>query len=242
MTHSDVGAETLIRVLRCLPSGRGRSQMRYLLKPVYLILIVYLCGCVASFPKHNCVVESEPSGANVSIDGQYIGKTPCAFVMRADCNGGSAQKKTEMCQIELSKTGYETELRRISLCEVDHVFVQFQPVQPPVVQGGIAPQQQQQNMQQEMMGPTIVIGGQTVTGDKAVEIKEYGMIKFESKPPGAEVYIESNLVGNTPTGSLRFQAGTYGVDIRKKGYKSWHNSIMVVARSTVGITAELESE
>jgi len=103
-----------------------------------------------------------------------------------------------------------------------------------------APQQPQMQQQQQMMGPTIVIGGRTVSGDAAINIKEYGFVVFQSEPRGAEVYVEDNLIGNTPTTKLKFQNGTYNVRVAKEGYTEWERQIMIIEGSTITISAELK--
>jgi hypothetical protein len=105
-----------------------------------------------------------------------------------------------------------------------------------------APQQQQeQQMQQQMSGPTIVItGGQTASGQQAVEIKEYGTVSFQSAPTGAEVYEGVYFLGNTPISKLKFQAGPHNITISMPGYKPWVRQLMVITNSDVNIKAELE--
>ena len=113
-----------------------------------------------------------------------------------------------------------------------------EPESPPV--SPTAPAQQQ--MQQQMMGPVIIIGGQKVTGEQTVEIREYGTVIFHSVPDGAEIYIDGNLIGNTPTQGLIFQAGSYQVELKKSGYNSWSRKIMVISNSTMTFKVELEQE
>ncbi len=116
-------------------------------------------------------------------------------------------------------------------------LVKKKTVLPPETNGREkqAPQQQQQ-----MMGPTIVIGGKTVTGDDAVKIVNYGLIMFDSTPQGAEVLIEGNSIGFTPTSYLKFEVGTYNVEIVKSGYQSWERKIIAIQDSSIVINPPLE--
>lgn len=101
-------------------------------------------------------------------------------------------------------------------------------------------EQQLPQQQQQMMGPTIVIGGKTVTGDDAVKIVNYGLVMFDSTPQEAEVLIEGNLIGYTPTAYLKFEVGTYNAEIVKIGYQPWERRILVIQDSSIVINPELE--
>lgn len=214
-------------------------------------------------------IDSYPQGANILINDKLVGQTPyrvqfswvggqgwqVSVLSEGSMMGKDVEINPEM-KVVLIKEGYFREERMIS--KIKDVILeqggdrrQDIPVKvrvmfyltssSPVSSTGtsstppIAPQQQQQ-----MMGPTIVIGGKTVTGDDAIEIVNYGMVMFDSTPQGAEVLIEGNLIGYTPTSHLKFEVGTYNVEIVKTGYQSWERKIMVIQDSSIVISPELE--
>jgi len=86
----------------------------------------------------------------------------------------------------------------------------------------------------------IFIDGEKVTWQQAVQIKEYGIITFQSAPDGAEVYLQNNLIGTTPVSQLKLEKGTYAVTVKMSGYQDWTRQIMVIENSTVTIRAVLE--
>src|SRR5690606_38113718 len=47
-----------------------------------------------------------------------------------------------------------------------------------------------------------------------------GMASFTSSPSGADVYVNGNYVGTTPTGSIRFEAGNYQARFELPGYQA----------------------
>lgn len=146
--------------------------------------------------------------------------------------------------LSIGKEGYEDVVIAFSLRDVERKIpevIQLVKTRTYFPEEGrreqpAAPQQQQ------MMGPTIIIGGRTVTGEEAVKIVNYGMVKFDSIPQGAEVLIEGNLIGYTPTAYLKFQVGTYNVEIVKAGYQPWERKVMVIQDSSIVINPQLEQE
>jgi hypothetical protein len=60
-----------------------------------------------------------------------------------------------------------------------------------------------------------------------------------SAPDGADIEIDGNFVGNTPS-DLEVAPGDHAVLVKKSGYKDWERKLKVVAGSNVRLTAELE--
>jgi len=99
-----------------------------------------------------------------------------------------------------------------------------------VAGGGGGAQQQQQ-----MQGPTIVITGQ----DGKTEIKEFGIVSFESNPTGAGVYLDGSLIGSTPLLSAKLEAISYNIEIKKDGFSPWSEKVLILSNSTITIRADL---
>jgi hypothetical protein len=63
-------------------------------------------------------------------------------------------------------------------------------------------------------------------------------VAFESTPDGAEIVIDGNLVGNTPS-TLRLSAGRHAIEIRMAGYRTWSRSMIVDPESHPSVRATL---
>lgn len=190
------------------------------------ISIVLICSSLSC--TNTCLIKSDPPGAHVTVDNEYWGNTPLN-VQFLGCS----------IIVEVSKGGYKTQVKTLhGGTKIAHF--ELEPALPDESRVATPVQQQQQDQQQQMMGPTIVIGGQTATGQDAIQVKEWGVVSFQSVPSGAEVYIENQLIGNTPISNLRFQAGSHNVTMKLAGYKPWVNQIMVFAGGQQTIKATLE--
>ncbi len=70
---------------------------------------------------------------------------------------------------------------------------------------------------------------------------EQGSIAFASEPAGAEIVIDNNFVGSTPS-TLRVPPGRHTIEIRLAGYRSWSRTMMVGPGSHPSIRAALEKQ
>ena len=61
-----------------------------------------------------------------------------------------------------------------------------------------------------------------------------------SVPGGADVELDGNFVGNTPS-TIGVSPGEHTVGVKKTGYKTWERKI-TVSSGRVNISAELEPE
>jgi hypothetical protein len=64
-------------------------------------------------------------------------------------------------------------------------------------------------------------------------------LQLESNPSGADIEIDGNFVGNTPS-DVQVAEGEHAVTVKKAGYKDWQRKLKVSAGSSVHIDAELE--
>lgn len=60
---------------------------------------------------------------------------------------------------------------------------------------------------------------QTVSANLQQQVQA-GTASFTSSPSGADVYVNGNYVGTTPTGSIRFEAGSYQARFELPGYQA----------------------
>ena len=64
-------------------------------------------------------------------------------------------------------------------------------------------------------------------------------IQIESNPPGADIEVDGNFVGNTPS-DVQVAEGDHTVVVRKSGFKDWERKLKSSAGSNVHLGAELE--
>ncbi|MGA7751481.1 MAG: PEGA domain-containing protein [Candidatus Sulfotelmatobacter sp.] len=64
-------------------------------------------------------------------------------------------------------------------------------------------------------------------------------LSIVSVPEGADIEIDGNFAGNTPS-DLEVPEGGRSIVVKKPGYKNWERKMMVVAGSSVHLNAELE--
>jgi PEGA domain-containing protein/protein kinase-like protein len=67
-----------------------------------------------------------------------------------------------------------------------------------------------------------------------------GTLVVDSRPSGAQVYVDGRLVGNTPIALSEVRAGEHAVRIERDGYRRWSSSVRVVAAERNRVTASLE--
>ena len=66
-----------------------------------------------------------------------------------------------------------------------------------------------------------------------------GTCSITSSPDGAEVELDGNFVGNTPS-ALAVAEGEHTLEIKKAGFKVWQRKLKVTSGSSVHINAELD--
>jgi hypothetical protein len=64
-------------------------------------------------------------------------------------------------------------------------------------------------------------------------------LQMESNPPGADIEIDGNFVGNTPS-EVQVTEGEHTVSVKKAGFNNWEKKLKVSGGSSVHLNAELE--
>jgi hypothetical protein len=65
-------------------------------------------------------------------------------------------------------------------------------------------------------------------------------LQLESNPPGADIEVDGNFVGNTPS-DIQISEGDHTISVKKTGFKNWERKLKVNAGSSVHLSAELEN-
>jgi CRISPR/Cas system-associated exonuclease Cas4 (RecB family) len=76
------------------------------------------------------------------------------------------------------------------------------------------------------------------TGDKAMESTSVNRISVSSVPANADIEMDGNFVGNTPS-TIEVTAGEHSVLVKKTGYKNWERKLKVTGGS-INLSADLE--
>jgi hypothetical protein len=64
-------------------------------------------------------------------------------------------------------------------------------------------------------------------------------LQLESNPTGADIEVDGNFVGNTPS-DVQVSDGEHAITIKKAGFKDWERKMKVSGGSSVHLSAELE--
>ena len=82
-------------------------------------------------------------------------------------------------------------------------------------------------------------GPQTAASSSAGTSSASGKLQLESTPPGADIEVDGNFVGNTPS-DVQVAEGEHTVSVKKTGFKDWSRKLKVSGGSSVHLSAELE--
>ena len=90
--------------------------------------------------------------------------------------------------------------------------------------------------------PNMVIA---LEGGKLKSIDQSGQppakVAIQSNPAGAEIYLDGQLVGSTPS-TLELPAGNHEVSVRLSGYQDWTRNMRALSGSEINLNANLEKK
>jgi hypothetical protein len=64
-------------------------------------------------------------------------------------------------------------------------------------------------------------------------------LQLVSDPPGADIEVDGNFVGNTPS-DVQVAEGDHTITVKKAGFKDWERKLKVTGGSSIRLSAELE--
>jgi PEGA domain len=67
----------------------------------------------------------------------------------------------------------------------------------------------------------------------------FAKLQVESSPPGADIEVDGNFSGNTPS-ELQIPDGEHTITIKKTGFQDWDRKVNLTKGSNVHLSAELE--
>jgi len=93
-----------------------------------------------------------------------------------------------------------------------------------------------------MAEPEPLITGQDASAEPVETIPEStaAVLYVQSRPPGAEVYLDGQLVTTTPFQLSGITPGRHIIRIDLQGYRTWSAPVSVEPGAHIGITAALE--
>jgi len=157
------------------------------------------------------LVRSTPAGARVLIDGERQGATPAAV----------RNLTPGVHRVQVVLEGYVTEERRVTISTA-------QPAQSVVVE------------LERLRASSAGRDRTTVTPASAAVDAFTGALSIESKPDGAQVFLDGKLRGTTPLEIIRVDAGEHAVRLELDGYRRWSASVRIVTGERNRVTASLE--
>jgi serine/threonine-protein kinase len=178
------------------------------------------------------LVRSTPSGARVLIDGQPRGVTPLAV---RDLPLGTHV-------VEVTYLGYEARQQRLALTtdrpagSVD--FSLREASRPPST---VVPST---SLGAGRPGKPPAVATEVGAGFSRLNTSPEtpGALQVQSRPAGAQVFVDEALVGTTPLVLPRVTAGTHAIRLEMRGYQRWATSVHVAAGGRARVAASLEMD
>jgi hypothetical protein len=168
------------------------------------------------------VVRSLPAGARVFVDGRDRGSTPATVT---DLGRGEHR-------IRVVRDGYTAAERRVVLTPAQP----SQSLSVPLAKALVAPKPnagQPAKAAAAEAGPAAPKRG----GQPSAEV---GALVIESRPAGANVFVDGRAVGRTPLNVPGVNAGDHVIRLELVGHRQWMTSIKVVGDVPNRIGASLE--
>jgi PEGA domain len=177
-------------------------------------------------------ITSSPTGADVELDGNFVGNSPSNI-------GVSPGDHT----ISVKKSGYKLWERNIKIssgkvnisaelvADVDQISV------GAAATATLATKESKNEVAvpEKLVAPTASVPKTANAG----ATENFGTVSFASDPTGAEVYLESSFVGKTPL-ALKLTSGRYFFHIFAEDHKNWSQLVTITPGSQIKLTAALE--
>ena len=179
-------------------------------------------------------VTSIPSGADVELDGDFVGNSPSTI-------GVSPGDHT----IGVKKNGYKPWERKIKVSSGSvRVFAELEAdVKQNSVEGAataIPGSEESKQKTEPAVSEHPVPPVASANGIASASTSEIlGAVSFTSDPSGAEVYVDDAFVGKAPI-TLNLKLGHHYVRMFAKDYKNWSEQFTIVTGPELRLTAVLE--
>jgi PEGA domain/Protein kinase domain len=159
------------------------------------------------------LVRSTPTGGEVFVDGKELGRTPESL-------GGFALGSHH---VRVTHAGYVDAERRVTITHA-------RPTQ--VISLALARERSPEPPRRTAQAAPPPPPAPAAHGS--------GAVRVESRPAGASVYVDGNLVGTTPMSLPAVDAGDHAFRLARDGYKPWTATVRVAAGEQNRVTGSLE--
>lgn len=206
-------------------------------------------------------VLTQPANAEISVDGEARGASPATIedlapgshIVEATLEGHRAAStrvtiepgRRETVQLTLERVSIVGRLRVTSDVAGAQVLLDGRPLgTAPVTEDGVPVGSHQvvvrapghADWQQQIQ----ITGGTEVTVNATPQsVAQNGFISVSADAPGAEVFIDGQLLGNSPLVNHEIAAGQHTVEVRAEGFRSFTTTVNVIAGGTQQINAAL---
>lgn len=197
-------------------------------------------------------VTTQPSGAIVEIEGSRVCATPCELKYPGDYfhkpHTVFGSRLEHSMVMRISKEGFREQEIKLTdgpiawtdlkgkkhgeyyILNTNDVNVQLEPLPPTVSDTGNGV---------EHIGPIHPSPDRKVSVSNE-ESSGGGTIKMESDPPGAEIYVDGDFVGQTPA-VISLAPGLHHLTMKAAGKRSWEKELDVLKDSQISLHPALES-
>jgi hypothetical protein len=239
----------------------GRIRTLFVFSAAIILVAVLMVSCVsADDTKGSLEVSSNPSGAEVYLNDEFVGYTP--ITMEALYPG--------IYYVRLEMTGYESWEKLFDIKEGETTYISHnldssvggaysintEPDGAEIYFDGEFKGYSDKVLENLPIGQhevTLVLDGYQ-DYRKVVYIQEgmsqslthvfepmptTGTVVMESVPSNADVYMNGGYVGRTMLTLEETEPGTYNVTVKKVGYEDWDGVVVVEAGKISDVSAEL---
>jgi hypothetical protein len=157
------------------------------------------------------LVRSTPLGARVFVDGREYGRTPVTVAKLA--RGAH--------RVRVTRDGYAPDERRVTITPAQRthsITVRLSPERPA----------------------TAAIGAQRALPAPTAEARGTGQLTVESRPAGAQIFLDGRLVGTTPLLLNEVPVGDHALHLERDGYQRWSSAIRIAPSKPNRVAASLD--
>jgi PEGA domain len=190
---------------------------------------------IPSQPNSDALIEiaSTPNGADVELDGSFVGNTPSAI-------GVSSGEHA----ITVKKNGYKTWERKIKVssgkvnisAELEAEVRQNSTAGTATVAPASENSTQKAEAALEHTAAPVAASNETASAGVPEKL---GTVFLTSDPTGADVYVDDAFAGKSPI-TLNLKVGHHYVRAFEAGYKNWSQLVTITPGAEIKLAAALE--
>jgi hypothetical protein len=225
---------------------------------LYASFALVFALCPARSPAETLTLTSSPPGATVEIDGLAAGATPYTTNFPGGyfhkTHTAFGERLEHSMSVRISKDGYLTQQLTITSGPFEWVAItgrqrgnyfllkarRFDVKLEPVSSGSGASETASRDgpMHPPPAASAGFLGGSHASISEAGP--DTGSVAIASDPPNADVYVDGEFVGETPS-TVRLPSGKHRIEIRYAGKQLWWRNLDVLGESQLSLHASLEA-